>query len=94
MKNFDKEKFTADISQFYWDDIVDFDDPNITVQIWTKVLWQQLINMYPFKKRKSKNALFCFLFPITMTSPNGPLHYKHNINKIIKFREYIFTKNN
>ena len=23
----------------------------------------------------------------------GPLHYKHNINKIIKFREYIFTNN-
>ena len=21
-------------------------------------------------------------------------HYKHNINKIIKFREYIFTNNN
>ena len=34
MKNFDN---TADHSRFYWDDLVDFDDPNIAVQMWTKV---------------------------------------------------------
>ena len=33
-------------------------------------------------------------FLITVTNPNGPLHYKHNINKMIKFREYIFTADN
>ena len=42
---------------------------------------------------KSTDSLDVF-FPITVTSPNGPLHYKHSINKIIKFREYIFTNSN
>ena len=33
MKNFHKKKFTADLSQSYWDDLLDFDNPNIAVQM-------------------------------------------------------------
>ena len=50
----------------------------------------------PLETEANERFIFSFalFFPITVRSPNGHLHYKHNINKIIKFREYIFTHNN
>ena len=56
MKNFHKEKFTADLSQFYWDDLVDFDYPNIAVQMWTTVFVATIDKHAPLKKRKGKNV--------------------------------------
>ena len=56
MKNFHKEKFTADLSQFYWDDLVDFDNSNIAVQMWTKVFVATIDKHAPLKKRKGKNV--------------------------------------
>ena len=56
MKNFHKEKFTADLSQFYWDDLVDFDDSNTAVQMWTKVFVATIDKHAPLKKRKGKNV--------------------------------------
>ena len=56
MKNFDKEKFTADLSQFYWDDLVDFDDPNIVVQMCANIFVATIDKHAPIKKRKGKNV--------------------------------------
>ena len=50
VKNFDKEKFTADLSRFYWDDLVDFDDPNVAVQMWTKGFAATIDKHAPLKK--------------------------------------------
>ena len=52
MKNFDKEKFTADLSRFYWDDLADFDNPILLYKCGLKFLWQQLINVHPLKKKR------------------------------------------
>ena len=53
MKNLDKEKFTADLSWFYWDDLVDFDDPNTVVQMWTEVFVATIDkHAHPLKKKK------------------------------------------
>ena len=54
MKNFHEKKFTANLSRFYWDDLVDFDDPSIAVQMWTKVFVATIDKPAPLKKEKIK----------------------------------------
>ena len=54
MKNFDKEKFTADLGRFNWDDLVDFHNPNIAIQMWTKVFVSTIDKHAPLKKTIGK----------------------------------------
>ena len=49
MKKFYKEKFTADLSRFHWDD-----DHNIAVQMWRKVFVATIDKHAPLKKEKVK----------------------------------------
>ena len=63
---------------------------DVVIKVFTciKTAWNRVRNKFA--------TVFTTIFfsSITVTSPNGPLHYKHNINNISKFRVYIFTNNN
>ena len=56
LKCFNKEKFLEDLEQVYWEDLVDYDNPDTIVYLWTKMFTTILDKHSPLRKRKGKNT--------------------------------------
>ena len=56
LKCFNKEKFLDDLGQVYWEDLVDYDNPDAIVYLWTKMFTGILDKHAPLRKRKGKNT--------------------------------------
>ena len=56
LKWFNKEKFLEDLGQVYWEDLVDYDNPDAIVYLWTKMFTGILDKHAPLRKRKGKNT--------------------------------------
>ena len=56
MKCFNKEKVLDDLGQVYWGDLVDYDNPDPTVYLRTKMFTAILDKHAPLRKRKGKNT--------------------------------------
>ena len=56
LKYFNKQKFLEDLEQVYWEDLVDYDNPNATVYLWTKMFTGILDKHTPLRKRKGGNT--------------------------------------
>ena len=54
LKWFNKEKFLDDLGQVYWEDLVDYDNPDAIVYLWTKMFIGILDKHAPLRKRKGK----------------------------------------
>ena len=54
LKNFNNANFLQNLERFYWDDLVDLDDPTIAAQFWTRVFVGLLDKHAPFRQRKGK----------------------------------------
>ena len=63
LKNFNKEMFIQDLSRVYWDDLVDYDDPNAIVDMWTKMFTSIIDKHAPLRKRKGKNTYCPWVTP-------------------------------
>ena len=48
--------FIQDLSRVYWDDLVDYDDPNAIVDMRTKMFTSIIDKHAPLRKRKGKNT--------------------------------------
>ena len=56
LKCFNKEKYLEDLGQMYWEDLVDYDNPDAIVYLWTKMFTGILDKHAPLRKRKGKNT--------------------------------------
>ena len=54
LQNFDKEKFIEDLNSIYWDEVVNLEDSNVWVQLWTKMFTSILGKYTPLRKRKGE----------------------------------------
>ena len=63
LKNFNKEMFIQHLSRVYWDDLVDYDDPNAIVDMWTKMFTSIIDKHAPLRKRKGKNTYSPWVTP-------------------------------
>ena len=55
--------FIQDLSRVYWDDLVDYDDPNAIVDMWT-IMFTSIIDKHaPLRKRKGKNTYSPWVTP-------------------------------
>ena len=55
--------FIQDLSRVYWDDLVDYDDPNAIVDMWTKMFTSIIDKHVPLRKRKCKNTYSPWVTP-------------------------------
>ena len=55
--------FIQDLSRVYWDDLVDYDDPNAIVDMWTKMFTNIIDKHAPLRKRKGKNIYSPWVTP-------------------------------
>ena len=56
LKCFNKEKFLEDLGKVFWEDLVDYDNPEAIVYLWTKMFTGILDKRAPLRKRKGKNT--------------------------------------
>ena len=56
LKWFNKENFLEDLGQVYWEDLVDYDNPDAILYLWTKMFTGILDKHAPLRKRKGKNT--------------------------------------
>ena len=63
LKNFNKEIFVQDLSRVYWDDLVDYDDPNAIVDMWTKMFTSIIDKHAPLRKCKGRNTYSPWITP-------------------------------
>ena len=57
LKCLNKEKFLEDLGQVYYEDLVDYDNPDAIVYLWTKIFTGILDKHAPLRKRKGKNTI-------------------------------------
>ena len=55
-KCFNKEKFLEDLGQVCWEDLVDYDNPDARVYLWTKMFTGISDKHAPLRKREKKNT--------------------------------------
>ena len=55
--------FIQGLSRVYWDDLVDYDDPNAIVDMWTKMFTSIIDKHAPLDKQKGKNAYSPWVTP-------------------------------